>query len=99
MLEKKRALVTGGTRGIGKAVALAFAKNKADVVICGTNEEKLKASEAELLDLGVRARAFVCDVADPAQAEQTVRAAEEFLGGIDILANIAGISPKAEGGM
>lgn len=99
MLEKKRALVTGGTRGIGKAVALAFAKNKADVVICGTNEEKLKASEAELLALGVRAKAFVCDVADPAQAEQTVRAAAEFLGGIDILANIAGISPKAEGGM
>ena len=99
MLKGRRALVTGGTRGIGKAVALEFAKQGADVVICGTNEEKLAQTTKELQELGVKAAGYVCDVADPAQAEETVKKAVEFLGGIDILANIAGISPKKEGGM
>ena len=97
-LKGRRALVTGGTRGIGKAVALEFARQGADVVICGTNPEKLEQVKQELINLGVHADAYVCDVADPVQAEATVKRAAEFLGSIDILANIAGISPKKEGG-
>lgn len=98
LLKGRRALVTGGTRGIGKAVALEFARQGADVVICGTSPEKLEQVKQELINLGVRADAYVCDVADPVQAEATVKRAAEFLGSIDILANIAGISPKKEGG-
>lgn len=98
LLKGKKALVTGGTQGIGKAVAIAFAKNGADVVICGRNEKKLKESEAELSAEGVKAKYIVCDVSDPAAAVKTVQESIKFLGGLDILANIAGISPKAEGG-
>ena len=72
-LKGRRALVTGGTRGIGKAVALEFARQGADVVICGTNPEKLEQVKQELINLGVRADAYVCDVADPVQAEATVK--------------------------
>lgn len=97
-LQEKKALVTGGTRGIGKAVALEFARQGADVVICGTNQEKLEQTKKELLEIGCRAEACVCDVADAAQAKATVERAAEFLGGLDILANIVGISPKKEGG-
>ena len=79
-------------------MALEFARQGADVVICGTNPEKLEQVKQELINLGVRADAYVCDVADPVQAEATVKRAAEFLGSIDILANIAGISPKKEGG-
>ena len=56
-LKGRRALVTGGTRGIGKAVALEFARQGADVVICGTNPEKLEQVKQELINLGVRADA------------------------------------------
>ena len=97
-LKGRRALVTGGTRGIGKAVALEFARQGADVVICGTNKEKLESVKTELQTLGVRSEGYVCDVGDPVQVEKTVRLAADFLGSIDILANIAGISPKKEGG-
>ena len=81
-LKGRRALVTGGTRGIGKAVALEFARQGADVVICGTNPEKLEQVKQELINLGVRADAYVCDVADPVQAEATVKRAAEFLGSL-----------------
>lgn len=99
MLKEKRALVTGGTRGIGKAVAMEYAKQGADVVICGTNQEKLNQTVEDLLKFGGKATGYICDVSDPQQAEKTVKQAVEFLGGLDILANIAGISPKKEGGM
>ncbi|MCD8077671.1 MAG: SDR family oxidoreductase [Lachnospiraceae bacterium] len=98
MLAGRRALVTGGSSGIGRAVALTYAREGADVVICATNPEKLKKVEGELLETGVKVLSLVCDVGDPEQVGKTVRAAEEFLGGIDILANIAGMSPKKEGG-
>lgn len=98
LLEGKRALVTGGTRGIGKAVALAFAENGADVVICATKEnpETLE----QLKQYGGKAAFIQCDVSDREQVEKTVKEAKEVLNGpVDILCNIAGISPKAEQGM
>ena len=97
-LQGRRALITGGSSGIGRAVALAYAKAGADVAICATNPEKLAKVEAELKEFGGRVLALVCDVGDPEQAEETVRRTEEAFGGIDILCNIAGISPKKEGG-
>ena len=98
-LLNKKALVTGGSSGIGRAVALAFAKEGADVVICATNPGKLERVNKELQSLGCRSQALICDAGDPAQAEAAAKEAAEFLGHIDILANIAGISPKKEGGM
>jgi len=98
ILKGRHALVTGGNSGIGRAVALAYAKAGADIVICAVNEEKLKTVEAELQAVGVRAKGIVCDVADPEQVEACVKQAGEFLGSIDILCNIAGMSPKKEGG-
>ena len=79
-LKGRRALVTGGTRGIGKAVALEFARQGADVVICGTNKEKLESVKTELQTLGVRSEGYVCDVGDPVQVEKTVRLAADFPG-------------------
>ena len=90
-LQGRRALITGGSSGIGRAVALAYAKAGADVAICATNPEKLAKVEAELKEFGGRVLALVCDVGDPEQAEETVRRTEEAFGGIDILCNIAGI--------
>ena len=98
LLEGKKALVTGGSQGIGKAVAFAFARNGADVVICARNENKLNKTIEEFYEVGVKVKYIVCDVSKPEEAVETVKKATEFLGRIDILANIAGISPKAEGG-
>ena len=58
-LKGRRALVTGGTRGIGKAVALEFARQGADVVICGTNPEKLEQVKQEA-DQSRCARGCLC---------------------------------------
>jgi 3-oxoacyl-[acyl-carrier protein] reductase len=98
LLEGKRALITGGSQGIGKAVALAFAKNGADVVICSRNENKLKKTMEELKEVGVKTKYIVCDVSKPVQVAKTIEKATKFLGRIDILANIAGVSPKSGGG-
>ena len=99
ILKGKRALITGGDSGIGYAVAEVYADAGADLVICARNAEKLANSEQSLLEKGVRVKALQCDVEYPEQCQQVVRKAEEFLGGVDILANVAGISPKKEGGM
>ena len=52
-MKNKKAIITGGSRGLGKATAIAFAKEGIDVAITGRNEEKLKGTVAELKALGV----------------------------------------------
>jgi 3-oxoacyl-[acyl-carrier protein] reductase len=91
-LAKKVALVTGGSRGIGAAIAKRLADEGADVAISYVaSAEKAKALVQELEGKGVRAAAFVADQADSAQVEGLVRKVVEQFGRLDILINSAGV--------
>jgi len=85
------ALVTGGGRGIGKAIALRLAKLGAAVSICGRNEEPLMRTAQDLRVLGVRVHAQTADVTRPADIALLVESTEQDLGPITILVNNAGI--------
>ncbi|HMN82744.1 MAG TPA: SDR family NAD(P)-dependent oxidoreductase [Burkholderiaceae bacterium] len=87
--EGKRVLVAGGSRGIGRSIALAFAGCGASVAICARSEDALRATERELRATGVAVQASVCDLADGAQVSAWVRQAADALGGIDVLVNNA----------
>ncbi len=91
--EGKTALVTGGSRGIGRAICLELAKGGASVVFCWAGngaaaQETARAVEA----LGAKVLAVRCDVADAEQVDALVKAALEGFGRIDILVNNAGIT-------
>ncbi len=88
-LTGKVALVTGGTRGIGRAIAQTLRGAGARVAITGRDAERARAAAAELGD-GVAG--FGCELADPAQIAAAVAAAEAALGPIDILVNNAGLT-------
>ncbi len=88
-LERKRAVVTGASKGIGRAIALGLAKEGAQVAICSRGAEALEATERELRATGVTAFAQTCDVADPAGLDAFLEAARRALGGVDILVNNA----------
>lgn len=92
----KRVLVTGGSRGIGEAIARAFAANNADVAVnYNTSAERAGALVEGFKQSGINAVAIQADVSDPAQAERLVREAERTLdGSIDILVNNAGSQVK-----
>lgn len=90
-LKGKNALITGGGRGLGKAVAIALANEGVNVGITGRNEEHLKSTVAELEKLGVKAVYSVFNVDEMAQVEQGVASIASQLGGIDILINNAGV--------
>ena len=90
-LSGKVALVTGGSRGIGAAIARALADDGADVAIgYGSSMEKAKALVRELQDKGVRAVAFQADQAGAGQVTHLVRKVAEHFGHLDILVNGAG---------
>ncbi len=90
MLSEKTALVTGASRGIGRAIALRLAKEGARVAaIYHGNEEMARSLEAES---GGMITAYRCDVADFSSSEETVKKVISDLGGIDILVNNAGIT-------
>ncbi|MEO0531520.1 MAG: SDR family NAD(P)-dependent oxidoreductase, partial [Planctomycetota bacterium] len=90
-LQGKRALITGGTRGIGAAVAIDFAKHGADVVINSRGEdEEAKATLAELESIGVSAELVAADVSDPAECERLVNDTVQRFGGLDVLVHSAG---------
>jgi NAD(P)-dependent dehydrogenase (short-subunit alcohol dehydrogenase family) len=87
-LKGKRAVITGGSSGIGKAVARSFAAEGVDVVIAARTEEKLKAAASELsADTGGNVAGVAVDTTDDASVKQMVGGAAELLGGIDILVN------------
>lgn len=90
-LSGKKALITGGGRGLGKAVAIELAKEGVDVVITGRNEENLKHTVSELTALGVKADYVIFSVNNEAEVIAGVNAAAEKIGGIDMLINNAGI--------
>jgi 3-oxoacyl-[acyl-carrier protein] reductase len=89
-LEGKVAIVTGGSRGIGQAIAQELADAGAKVAIAARNEERAKAAAAALPREGHAG--FACDVADPAQVGATLTAVEDQLGPVGILVNNAGIT-------
>lgn len=85
----KRVVVTGASRGIGRAIALGFAAAGADVSICARGAAALEATRAELALTGRRAHAAVCDLADGVAVSHYVVDAGAALGGIDVLVNNA----------
>lgn len=87
-LAGKTALVTGAASGIGSAIASAFAAKGARVGVIDLNEAQAAAKAAAL---GGEAKAFACDVSDPASADAAIAAAVAAFGGIDIVVNSAGI--------
>jgi len=91
-LNGKVAVVTGGNRGIGKAISLSLAKAGASVALCGTNESTLKETSAEIEKVGVKCLALKVDVSKSAEVETFAKTVLETFGKIDILVNNAGIT-------
>lgn len=92
-LENKVALVTGGSRGIGREIALELARNGANVVITYVNNEE-KANEVidEIKSMGVKALAIKADVSKESDVQRMIEKVEEEFNSVDILVNNAGIT-------
>jgi 3-oxoacyl-[acyl-carrier protein] reductase len=91
-LKNKKAIITGGGRGLGKATAIAFAKEGIDVAITGRNEAGLKETVAEIKALGVNAVYAVFDVGNYDEVKKGIKDLVDALGSVDILVNNAGIA-------
>jgi 3-oxoacyl-[acyl-carrier protein] reductase len=91
-LKGKKAIITGGSRGLGKATAIAFAQLGVDVAITGRNEEKLKSTVLELQASGVNAFYEVFDVGNYEDVKVGIKNIISNLGSVDILVNNAGIA-------
>jgi 3-oxoacyl-[acyl-carrier protein] reductase len=85
----RRVIVAGGSRGIGRSIALGFAQTGAAVSICARGQADLEATRAELAAFGVTAHAGVCDLSDAAAITAYIAEAATALGGIDVLVNNA----------
>src|ERR1700683_730084 len=93
-LQGKTALVTGGSEGIGKGIALALAREGVDVAICARRKEPLEAAAAEIARATNRKIvAIAAGLPKPADAENFVKQSHAALGRVDILVNNAGASP------
>lgn len=93
MLKDKTAVITGGVRGIGKAIAKMFCANGANVILCyRSNDEEAKKTAEELAAFGTEVKVIKGDVADPETAKNIVKEAKESFGRVDILVNNAGIT-------
>ena len=89
----KAAIVTGGTRGIGRAIATELAQRGADVAFnYAQSVESAESLKSELEGLGVRALAFQCDVGNTEAAAEMVKQVKETFGRIDFLVNNAGVT-------
>ncbi len=92
-LKGRVAVVTGGSRGIGRAIALRLAESGADVaLIYAGNQAAADETAQQVRELGVRAMAVQCDVSDAQQAAAAIKQVRAELGPIDILVNNAGIT-------
>lgn len=94
-LSGKNALITGGSRGLGRAMALAFADAGADIAVVSRKLDSCEKTAAEIEAKGRKAFAFSCHVGNWNGLEIMVNAVYENLGKIDILVNNAGLSPIA----
>lgn len=84
-LKERGCIVIGGSRGIGRAIALSLAAEGANVAICARTEPPLRETQTALVDKGVRAYAQVCDVADPAALAMFLDNARQELDGVHVL--------------
>jgi 3-oxoacyl-[acyl-carrier protein] reductase len=84
-----RVVVAGGSKGIGRSIALGFAQSGAAVSICARGNASLEETQQEIAALGGQAHAARCDLADAADIERYVAEAAAALGGIDVLVNNA----------
>src|SRR5579885_2178264 len=89
-LKDKVAIVTGSSRGIGRAIALGLAAEGARVVLTARGAERLAETVREVEALGVAALGVPVDLTQPDAAERVVRAAKEAFGRVDILVNNVG---------
>lgn len=94
LLKGNAAIITGSSRGIGREIAIAFAKNGADLVIHGTRAEALQKLQAEICDMGVRCEYVAGDIGEYATAEKLVKTCLHAYGKIDTLVNNAGINSR-----
>lgn len=95
-LKEKVALVTGGSRGIGRAVCLELARRGTNIVLCYAGGETSAEHTAQACrEMGVNAKALRCDVTDARQVKELMKAAAGEFGRIDILVNNAGVTRDA----
>ena len=87
-------VVTGGSRGIGRAIAEGFAARGANVLICSRTQESVETALSEMNDAGLKADGIACDVSDEQQILTTVQTAISRLGHIDTLVNVAGVNRR-----
>jgi len=97
-LKGKVAIVTGGGRGIGEAICLAFADERTHIVVSDIDFENAKGVAEKIRAMGVKAIPAKTDVSRAEEARKLVEIAVKELGRLDILVNNAGISPKKQGG-
>lgn len=90
----KVVVITGGSKGIGKAFALDFAKQGAKVAISARGKDELDATAKEIEAVGGQALAIVCDVSDKNQIDKMADEVHEKFGVVDVLVNNAGIAPS-----
>lgn len=91
MLQNKIAIVTGGSSGIGRAIAILFAKEGAKVVVSDRNAQKNEETAAFIHEQGREALAITCDVGNPQDCLQLVHATQKRFGHLDIACNCAGV--------
>src|ERR1700674_1163352 len=90
LLAEQVAVITGGGRGIGRAMALKFAREGAVVVVAARTKSKMEAGAQEFREAGGRAPAVPADVADEKHCERLIHEATSQFGRVDILVNNAG---------
>src|SRR5262245_16830288 len=95
MLNGKIALITGGGRGIGRAIALSFAHQGARIAVAARTAQQVEQVAREIDAIGNGAIAIVCDVSDPVSVTRMFDETRERLGDVEILVNNAGIAESA----
>ncbi len=93
-VEGQHVLITGGSRGIGRAIAEGFAVRGAKVLICSRSRESVDAAVQEMTTAGLSVTGLTCDVSESEQIKATVAAAIEQLGHINTLINVAGVNRR-----
>jgi len=97
LLDGKAAVVTGAGRGLGAGIARGFAREGCSVALCDINEGGARQVAEEIHQTGARTLVLKCDVSSPREARTAIEDTIKLFGRLDILANVAGISPKKDG--
>ena len=92
----KTAIITGAAKGIGKAIALGFAKRGANIVICDIRKDMLLTVKEEAEALGVKVKSVILDVTDEAAVKKAIQDSIAEFGQVHILVNNAGIYPSCD---